>query len=278
MKSIGKKELKDYLHNNDKGMFVLIDVLSEKSFEKNHIPGAHNVPYDGNDDFIEDVNELMGSKEDTVIFYCKNEECPLSEKAAKDMEESGHEKVLDYEGGMEDWFEKNKNSSEKEESNKKKKAKKNESDESSDSKPKKVKDIMSKDVDYIRPENTIKEAAEKMIECNTGSLAIGDGEKLLGFVTDRDITTRAVAKGLDPYITNIDQIMTRKVLYCKEDDSVEEIAENMRVNKILRLVVLDKNKQFTGIVTHSDLSKAVEDKDEELCQKVVELASFKQAA
>jgi CBS domain-containing protein len=141
-----------------------------------------------------------------------------------------------------------------------------------------VKDCMTRDADYIKPETTLKEAAEKMLKLDTGSLPVGDGEKLLGFITDRDITVRAVAKGLDPKNTRVDKVMTNKVLYCFENQSLEDVAENMMENRILRLVVLDDDKMFKGVITHSDISKATENNDNELSEKVVGLACFGEAA
>jgi CBS domain-containing protein len=138
-----------------------------------------------------------------------------------------------------------------------------------------VKDYMTKNPDYLTPETTIKEAAVKMSELNTGSLPIGNEVKLLGFVTDRDITIKAVAEGLDIEETTIDKIMNNKVLYCFENDELEKVIDNMQENKVLRLVVLDDEKQFVGVINHSQIAKAaVDEKDEQLCEKTAELACY----
>lgn len=140
---------------------------------------------------------------------------------------------------------------------------------------KSVKDFMTKNPKYISPQTTIKEAASMMLNLGTGSLPIGNKEKLLGFVTDRDIVVRAVAKGLDPASTKVESIMTDKVLYCYEDNELKAIADNMKENEVLRLVVLDDNQMLKGIITHSQLAKAsVEKNDSELCRKVSELACY----
>jgi CBS domain-containing protein len=177
--------------------------------------------------------------------------------------ETGYDNVYDFEGGLEEWFGKDQME---------------QAEVSNNQKSRKVKDIMSENVDYIEPDTSLKEVAKKMTDSGTGSFAIGNGDKLVGFITDRDIVTRAVAEGKDINETKVKEIMTENVLYCFENDSLEEIADNMKNNEVLRLIVLDKDKNFVGMVTHSDLSKAISDKDDKLNNKVAELASFREAA
>lgn len=137
-----------------------------------------------------------------------------------------------------------------------------------------VKDFMTSNPEIISPQTTIKEAADKMAELNTGSLPVGNDEKLIGFITDRDIVVRAIAEGLSE-TTTIDKIMTDKVLYCYEDNDLEDVAKNMKDNEVLRLVVLDHDKNLTGVVTHSQLAKAAIANDNmNLCKKVTELACY----
>lgn len=137
---------------------------------------------------------------------------------------------------------------------------------------KRVKEYMTENPEVISPQSTIREAANIMESVNTGSLPVGNKRKLLGFITDRDIVNRAVAEGLDPEVATVEDIMTEKVLYCYEDSELKAVADNMKENKVLRLVVLDKNKMFRGVITHSQLARAaIETDDHELCKKVAEL-------
>lgn len=125
-----------------------------------------------------------------------------------------------------------------------------------------VKEIMSKKPDYIDPEFTLKDAADEMFKKDIGFLPIGDKEKdrLIGVITDRDITLRGVAKGKDPKKTLVKDVMTRDVLYCFEDENIEKVADNMCKNQIRRLIVLNKDKRITGIISLGDL--ALKNKDE----------------
>lgn len=108
--------------------------------------------------------------------------------------------------------------------------------------------------ELISPETSIGEAAGRMSECDIGALFIRNDDKLVGVVTDRDIITRGLAKGVSPQ-TPVKDIMTQKVLYCFSDDSVEAVAENFAQNKVRRLPVLDRNKRLVGIVSLGDLSR-----------------------
>ena len=96
--------------------------------------------------------------------------------------------------------------------------------ESSTADNKSVKDYMTKSLEFISPGTTIKEAAIKMASLNTGSLPVGDEEKLNGFITDRDIVVRGIAEGIDSESVTVEKIMTDKVLYCYEDNDLVAVA------------------------------------------------------
>lgn len=121
----------------------------------------------------------------------------------------------------------------------------------------KIKEIMSTSPQFIPSTATLQEAAQKMSELDCGFLPVGEGDKLVGTITDRDITIRATAKGLAPS-TKVQDVMTSKVLYCAENDSAEEIAQNMAENEVRRLVVLTdrKAKRLAGIVSLCDIVNA----------------------
>ena len=124
----------------------------------------------------------------------------------------------------------------------------------------KISEIMTRDVEYIHANTPLKQAAETMERLKTGFLPIGNSpqDKLLGVITDRDITIRAVAKGLDPAATPVDRVKTDKVLYCFEDDTAEEAARNMGEQEVYRLVVLDNknDKRLSGVVSLADIGRA----------------------
>ncbi|CAN5330461.1 CBS domain-containing protein [soil metagenome] len=125
----------------------------------------------------------------------------------------------------------------------------------------KVKDIMSTKPHYISPQTTLQEAAIKMSEWGLGSLPIGENDKLIGMLTDRDITIRGVAKGKNPSTTPVKDVMTMKVLYCYENDDVNKVSDSMCGEKIRRLIVLNDNKRFTGFISLGDIAAKTHDHD-----------------
>src|SRR5437870_3273848 len=119
-----------------------------------------------------------------------------------------------------------------------------------------VKEAMSKDFKIITPDTTLREAAEYMRECDCGYLPVGKDDKLTGAVTDRDIVVRGIAPGHNPDDAMVKDIMTEKVMYCFEDDDVKEAAKKMKSEQIRRLVVLNKDKRMTGVITVGDIARA----------------------
>ena len=112
----------------------------------------------------------------------------------------------------------------------------------------KVKDVMTADPVMVKPAQSVKAAAQRMKEINCGVLPVGDPHMVVGMITDRDITLRVTAEGKDPSVIQVQEVMTRKVHTCHEDDRIEEAAEKMRKHHLARLVVTC-GKQATGIVT-----------------------------
>jgi CBS domain-containing protein len=117
-----------------------------------------------------------------------------------------------------------------------------------------LKDIMTPGVEVITPEATIQEAAQKMSQLDVGPLPVCDGEQLVGMLTDRDITIRAVAEGCDPTTTPVHEAMTPEIVYCFEDQEVYEAARLMEQYQIRRLPILNRNKRLVGIVSLGDLA------------------------
>jgi len=116
----------------------------------------------------------------------------------------------------------------------------------------KIKDIMMPNPWIISPAQTVKDAARLMKEIDCGVLPVGSADKVIGMITDRDITLRVTAEGKNPELTSVQDIMTRHVYSCDEEADIEEAAMQMRKHKVVRLVVT-KGKKATGIVTMSEL-------------------------
>ena len=118
----------------------------------------------------------------------------------------------------------------------------------------KVREVMSPDVKIASPEDTLQHAAEMMVEIDAGVLPIGENDRLIGMLTDRDITIRAVARGKAPDRTKVREVMSPDIKYIYEDESVEHAAENMGNLQIRRLPVLNREKRLVGIVSLGDLA------------------------
>ena len=116
-----------------------------------------------------------------------------------------------------------------------------------------IKDVLSEGGKILDPEATIKDAARQMREGNFGLMPIGENDRLIGTVTDRDIVIRAVAEGLDAS-TKVRDVMSEKVMWAYEDDSVEKASQIMSENQIRRLPIVDANKRLVGIVALGDLA------------------------
>lgn len=125
-----------------------------------------------------------------------------------------------------------------------------------------IRDVMSERPEYLDKNATIREAALRMKEDNRGFTPVADKEKLVGILTDRDIAVRAVAEGksADEKVGNI---ITSAVLYCYEDDDISAVLQNMQDQEVQRLIVLNnpKNKDFTGVVTLSDIADKCDNDD-----------------
>jgi CBS domain-containing protein len=134
-----------------------------------------------------------------------------------------------------------------------------------------VRKIMTRNVEVIHPDRPIQEAAERMKELDVGPLPVCEGDRLVGMLTDRDITVRAVADGYDPWTTPVRDVMTREVDCCFEDDDVANAARIMEQKQILRLLVLNRDRRLVGIVSLADL--AVTAADEQMTSETVQRIS-----
>src|SRR5919197_2730009 len=116
-----------------------------------------------------------------------------------------------------------------------------------------LKDVMTRDVEVVRPDATLQEAAGRMKALDVGVIPVCDGEHLMGMLTDRDITVRATAAGRDPRTTHVRDVMTPDVVYCFEDQDVTEAQRLMQERQIRRLLVLNPDKRAGGVGPPGDL-------------------------
>ena len=124
---------------------------------------------------------------------------------------------------------------------------------------------MTRDVQVVAPGDTLRRAAKLMDELNVGVLPVCDGRRLVGMVTDRDITVRGTSAGLAPDEAKVCEVMSEGARYCYEDEPVMEATNLMQRLQIRRLPVVDRDNTLVGIVALGDLAtdakntQAVED-------------------
>jgi CBS domain-containing protein len=115
-------------------------------------------------------------------------------------------------------------------------------------------DVMTRDVRTVRPDDSVQQAAQCMDELNVGSVPVCEGDKLVGMVTDRDITVRAVAVGRAADSTPVNEVMSTNVRWCFDDQEVDDVLDEMRDTQIRRVPVLNRNNKLVGIVSLGDLA------------------------
>jgi len=131
-----------------------------------------------------------------------------------------------------------------------------------------VSEVMTRGVECTRPDATLQEAARRMKDLDVGALPVCHNDRLVGMLTDRDIAVRSVAEGHDPRADRVNDILTPDLVYCFEDQDVNEVAELMRAKQVRRLPVLNRDKRLLGIVALGDL--AVRPGHEDLSGHVLE--------
>ncbi len=118
-------------------------------------------------------------------------------------------------------------------------------------------EVMTPDVVSVSPETTLMEVAKTMKDLDVGPMPICDGDRLLGVITDRDITVRATARGLDPRNTEVRHVMTPEVVCCGESDDVRQAARQMQDAQLRRLLVVSSEGRLVGIVSLGDIALQV---------------------
>lgn len=117
-----------------------------------------------------------------------------------------------------------------------------------------VSEAMTRDVRIATPGQSIRDVAKMMADIDAGAVPVGENDRLVGMITDRDIAIRAVAAGKGPD-TPVREVMSGDVKYCYEDEDLEHVAENMGDLQVRRLPVVNREKRLVGIVALGDIAR-----------------------
>jgi CBS domain-containing protein len=117
-----------------------------------------------------------------------------------------------------------------------------------------VSEAMTRDVRVANPGQSIRDVAKMMAEIDAGAMPVGENDRLIGMITDRDIAIRAVAQGKGPD-TLVRDVMSKEVKYCFEDEDLEHVAKNMSDIQMRRLPVVNREKRLVGIVSLGDVAQ-----------------------
>jgi CBS domain-containing protein len=130
-----------------------------------------------------------------------------------------------------------------------------------------IAEVMTTDVEVVRPEETLRDAARAMADLDVGSLPVCDGRRMIGMVTDRDITIRGVAEGKGPDAP-VRDVMTDDVVWCTDTDSVDEVLQQMSDAQVRRIPVVDRDRQLVGIVALGDIALEEDDDVDETLRDI----------
>lgn len=119
-----------------------------------------------------------------------------------------------------------------------------------------IHDLMTRDVELIAPGTTLRDAAQRMRDEDIGALPVGENDRLVGMVTDRDIVARGVASDRAPSECTVGDVMSKGIYYCFEDEDAHRASDVMAEHKVRRLPVLNRDKRLVGIVALADLARA----------------------
>jgi CBS domain-containing protein len=118
----------------------------------------------------------------------------------------------------------------------------------------KVKDAMHAGVTWVEPDTRIHELARMMRDQDIGSIPIGENDRLVGMVTDRDIVCKGLADGKDVNALTARDLMTGPIVYCRDDEDIDDAARIMEEHEIRRLPVINENKRMVGILSLGDIA------------------------
>lgn len=114
--------------------------------------------------------------------------------------------------------------------------------------------VMSRKAIYVDPDTSVLDAARMMREQDIGAILVGENDRLVGMVTDRDIAIRGIAEGIDPGTVKVRDVMSERIAYCFADQDEDEAAKMMAEKKIRRLAVLNRDKRLVGLVSLGDIA------------------------
>lgn len=134
----------------------------------------------------------------------------------------------------------------------------------------KVKQAMHPGAQWVEPGTPLVTLAQLMRQHNIGAIPIGENDRLVGMVTDRDIVCRGLAAGLDLNSATAGDVMSKGIFYCKESEEVAEAARTMEQNKVRRLPVISEDKRLVGVLSIGDISRTSE---RSLCGEIVQAAA-----
>jgi len=129
---------------------------------------------------------------------------------------------------------------------------------------------MTRGVEVVKPDDNLVAAAKKMADLDIGFVPVCDGERLVGALTDRDITVRATAEGRDPQTTKVSEVMSPDVTYCMEDEDIDQTARRMKEKQLRRVLVVDRDKKLVGVVSLGDLARQQEGQSADVLESVSE--------
>lgn len=120
-----------------------------------------------------------------------------------------------------------------------------------------ISECMTRDVQVCGPETSLRDAARMMADCDAGALPVGENDRIVGMITDRDMAIRGLARGLGADAP-VREAMSEQVRYCFEDEEANEVLEMMAQQKVRRMPVLSRDKRLVGIISLGDLSRSDE--------------------
>ena len=132
-----------------------------------------------------------------------------------------------------------------------------------------VSQCMSRNVEVVDPDTSLREAARTMARIDAGVLPVGENDRLVGIITDRDIAVRAVAEGREPDAP-VRDVMSQDIKYCYADADAEEVLENLGALQLRRMPVVDRDKRLVGIVSIGDLAKEEEGETGEAMREITQ--------
>ena len=137
----------------------------------------------------------------------------------------------------------------------------------------KVKSAMHKGAEWVAPDTPLTDVAQRMKKLDVGSIPVGENDKLVGMVTDRDIVVRGVAQEQDPKTLKLADVMSTNVRCAREDDDVDEVLSEMADTQIRRMPVVDGQQQLVGIITLGDIAAKGAEDDEEVAESFGEIST-----